>query len=300
MKKTYSFILLSCLFGYAYTQTSFYIKPTLNNKIFISNVNNLFSLHTIENSIDNNSFLENPYFKAINVKFSTRPNYNFGLYFGVSLKNKKHLFEIGITEDATGSYFKSQYMEYKKLTINDSLIVHYSQNELGYSSSLFTYRYSLKYCLRLNKAMNKNIISYATIGGGIIINRRYPNQEDIQFSNFKPTYSHEFAGNKYIDENTYIYKRYDYGYATIKYSGYINIGISTDFYSKKGKQILSASLYYLHGFKPIELSYHDIYIMDKGVRKLFSYCTTSNGSGIYFQLARRFQFHPRILKIKNK
>ncbi len=300
MKKVFSVIFFFCLFGYCFTQTSYYFKPTLDNKIYIGNADNLLGgLHAIESSPDNNSFLENQYFKAINIKFSSRACYNFGLYFGISLKNKKHLIEFGFTQDATGTQFKNQFMEYKVVSKNDTLIEQYSKNQLVFASSLFTFRYHLQYGLRLNKSQNNRVVTYAIIGGGIIQNKSYPGQEEIESSNIGPAYSQEFAGNFYLDEDTYIYKMDNYGFATDKFSGYLNIGISTDFYTKKGRQMFSASLFYLQGFKPIELSYHDTYIMDNTENKLISYRTTSNGSGIYFQISRRFQFSPWPARIKN-
>lgn len=291
--------MLICLFGQLFAQTSYYLKPTLDNKIYIGNADNLFGgLHVIENSPDNNSFLENQYFKAINIKFSSRACYNFGLHFGISLKNKKHLIELGFTQDATGTQFKNQFMEYKIVSVNGTLTKQFSQDQLVSASSFFTFRYHLQYGLKLNNSQSSHFVVYTLIGGGIIQNRGYPSPEEIESLNIDPAYTQEFVGNLYLNENTYIYKMSNYGYAINRFSGYFNVGVSTDIYTKKGQQIFSVSFFYLHGIKQIELSYHDTYIKDNNENVMISYRTTSNGSGIYLQISRKFQFYPWIGRFK--
>lgn len=293
--KTLKYFIVLCLivlFEDINAQTKFFIKPTIDSKICTSTLlNNRYNQFI--NLPIKNGFPINPYFSANNVILSSRPCINFGVYVAMSINNGKHIFEIGVNEDVTGSAYESHYMLYSD---NDSLNF-YSNSYNRIRSSLFTYRYHMQYSLRLTK-QSSWVTPYLTFGSGLIYNRDY-NADEVDNPFLNPALDIESYGNVQIDENVAIYKVSHITYASNKYSGYINLGISGDFYTKSNAHLFSISIFYLQGFKILEDTYHRHFITDNGVDKIYSHSTSSRGSGLYFQLSRKFQFHPWPIKIKN-
>lgn len=66
----------------------------------------------------------------------------------------------------------------------------------------------------------------------------------------------------------------------------------TDFYSSHQKYILSFKVQYLQGVMNKHSSNIIYLINDNGTQKSFYYKQYSRGSGIYFELSRRFQIYP--------
>lgn len=301
MKKILFLVLFYFILGQTFAQTSYYIRPTFDNKLYVCSPNNLFNFHAIDFSSEHKEFLDNQYFNPINVKLTQRDFYSFGIYFGVSLQNKKHLFEFGINQDATGSEFECEFMEYDSYTYKDTLYKKYSPNRMIFGSYLPTLRYHVQYSIRLAKKPNSKVLPYFIIGGGVMQNLSFPEEDEITtLDETNSAYSYKIYGNLYLEENIFITQMKNYGYTARKFSGYINLGLTTDFFTKKGTNLFSASIFFLKGFKPIEMMYSDVYVVDNNENKVFSYLTTSNGSGLYIQLSRRFQFYPWPTRIKNR
>ena len=156
----------------------------------------------------------------------------------------------------------------------------------------------MQYSIRLVK-QSSWLTPYLTIGSGLIYNRDY-NADEVDNPLLNPALDIESFGNVQIHENAAIYRVSHISYASNKYSGYINLGISGDFYTKSNAHLFSISIFYLQGFKILEDTYHRHFITDNGVDMIYNHSTSSRGSGLYFQIARKFQFHPWPIKIKKR
>jgi hypothetical protein len=299
MKKIIIILIMGCLFGQVSAQVSYFVRPTFDNKLYFCNANSLFDFHVLDYSFEHKEFLGNQYFNPINVKVTQRDFYSFGIYFGVALQNKKHLIEFGINQDATGSEFECEFMDYDFYTYKDTLYKHYSPNRMIFASYLPTLRYHLQYSIRLINGSNSKVLPYLIIGGGVIHNLAFPRKDEFtNLDDANQAYSYSLFGKSYLEENVYISQMKNYGYTAKKFSGYLNLGLTTDFFTKKGFNLFSASIFFLKGFNPIEMMYSDVYVVDNMENKVFSYLTTSNGSGLYLQLSRKFQLYPWLWRIR--
>lgn len=300
MKKILLIFIYFILLEQITAQITYFVRPTIDNKLYFCNANNLFDFHAIDYSPVHNEFLGNQYFNPINVKVTQRDIYSLGVYFGVTFKKKKHLIEFGINQDATGSEFECEFMEFDSYTYKDTLYKRYSPNRFIFASYLPTLRYHLQYSIRLTKGSDLIFLPYFVVGGGVIQNLKYPEKDEINtLYETNPAYSYKIDGDLYLEDNVYISHMKNYGYTARKFSGYINLGLRADIFTKKGTNLFSASIFFLKGFKPIEIMNSDVYVVDNNENKVFSYLTTSNGSGLYIQLSRSFQFYPWIKRIKN-
>ena len=109
MKRLTGIIFLIFITRNAFSQIEVYIKPTLDAKSYFSS-----AYGQLHNSIFmfSDDFAKNPYFEVNNITMSFMNNYQVGLYAGVSLKNRKHLLEIGWNQYATGSKIQTSFMSY--------------------------------------------------------------------------------------------------------------------------------------------------------------------------------------------
>jgi hypothetical protein len=94
----------------------------------------------------------------------------------------------------------------------------------------------------------------------------------------------------YLDEGIFFKSKKNTANSVNRKSLAINIGFSSDFYTDKKKYLFSASIFYVRSFNTMAGFSYEYVISDHGIDKKYVYSTSSNGSGIYFQLSRRIQF----------
>lgn len=278
------FLIISI--GNIYSQSTFFVRPTLDSKLFVGTTDNTLSNFII---FDNNT-AENPYFQVNNKLLSYRSVIHFGINFGLCLNNR-HTIELGWSQDGTGSSWQTKMMtwdttSYGLQTFSNNGSIQ--QSYISYHKLLLNYQYQL--------IANENKTSFGlSFGTGLLFN---PNKK----KNISPPsiiygqYSSD-ESSTYLDENISIPIQESEMFAFTRLSSYLLIGLYGDIRIKHN-YIFSASLSYLQGFKFMEYSVHRYHVIDNSTEKRFDYTSVSRGSGIYLQISRKFQLCP--LKKKKK
>jgi len=143
----------------SFSQISFYVKPTLDTKSFISSTYGSLGTTVFSFSDD---VAENPYFKVDNVMMFHHDNYQIGLYLGANFGDGKHLLEVGWNQDATGSMMRTSEMTYNKPAFpeDNPPVARYFDNGSSFASALFTQRFTIQHSFRINKNSEKNTRLY--------------------------------------------------------------------------------------------------------------------------------------------
>jgi hypothetical protein len=287
-KKLFYILIFISLFGQLMAQTNFYLRPTIDYKYNISSTSN-YGIRASGGFSD--KFAGNPYFEIDNKVFSKTTAIQMGCTFGVNL-NKKKLIEIGWTLDGAGSQIATNGLSLTNFQNPNTVNYYSAYNGNAFSYSLITHRFQLQYYGIISKISTKNIKNYFNGGLGLVFNPSAANPKKNS-----PAFIENFGG--FVDSSSFgssdstfflITREEHTTLPTNRFGFCINLGISTDFYNDKEKYLFSVTIFYLKGFKNLLVINNLFNVLDDGVNKLYSYNTYSNGSGIHFQLSRRFQF----------
>ena len=279
----------------SFSQISFYVKPTLDTKSFISSTYGSLGTTVFSFSDD---VAENPYFKVDNVMMFHHDNYQIGLYLGANFGDGKHLLEVGWNQDATGSMMRTSEMTYNKPAFpeDNPPVARYFDNGSSFASALFTQRFTIQHSFRINKNSEKNTRLYFNYGAGFIYNpsgsgwrrRNVQGGPSTLFESFGDSITGSWT---YLDSTITMPLQRHIIRPVYGLTGFFSIGVMADFHSKKNKYLFSATLSYLQGFRVLESTTHEYFVNDNGALKSYSYETVSKGSGFYLQLSRRLTFY---------
>jgi len=272
------FIILLLLFGYAcHTQTIVYLKPLTQQKVFITNNRNFL--------INSSNISNNPYFDFNIDNLSSRISdyVPFGLSFGIKNRERGVIIEIGYVQDGVGCS-----IELAELVLAppypDQLYtpVYLDQTRRGQTLN-YSHRVFLDFSQQLftnSNLKNDFFLHYTT---------------SIMFGEtFLKYIFNEYDSYEYLNGG----KLKGYG-ETVIYNGkpsfMLGAGLTTDYYlGFKGNKtyLFSFGVFYNHGFKVISSYDLSFLIEDNGNLFHLNYGAQSRGSGIYFELSRRFQLYP--------
>lgn len=286
------------LFGKsAFSQTTFFISPLINYKVQLSSysVHQYFGTYYSEYTYLGH---QNPYYTFKAKKISGRPSINIGIRAGLTLANKKHLVYLEWSQDEAGTMSKTTSLQTPNYYGAPNLIPTYPvyTNGTRYFQSGFAYdRLSLGYGIRLTKEKTLTKIYFITdfsiIFGG---KNRATWYYEMDSTANTSTYYYNDAKEVSTEITAYHWGRT---------SALLGIGIKTDIGAKfKGKEhyLFSLEVNYRQGFQPIGGSISTTHIEDNGKIIAFANELITKGSGIYFQISRKFQLYPWIPLSKKK
>ncbi len=285
MRNLVLMVLIS--FGNAYSQTEFYVRPTLNSKGYVSSADNTLS----DFLIFNNKTANNPYFQCENQLISLRSIGYIGLNLGIKLKNN-HNVEIGWSQDGTGSSWRDRMMTWDTTSLG---LQTFSNNHTISRSHIHYHRIFVQYQFSLVNIEEKTNFGI-NLASGVLFN---PNKKknspppSIIYGSYS---SPESQTN--LDENISLTSKENEAFAFSRYSFFFSIGLFSDLIVKKN-YLFSVSLSYLQSFNYMEYSIHRYMINDNGIEKRLDYTSASKGSGFYFQISRKFQLYPLYRKKKS-
>ena len=278
------FLILS--FVNVYSQTTFFVRPTVDSKVFVGTADNTLS----NGMIFDNMTASNSYFQVNNKLLSYRNVIHLGINFGLSLNNR-HAIEFGWRQDGAGSSWQTKMMTWDTTSYG---LQTFSNNGSLRQSYISYHRFVLNYQYQITSDDNKTSFGLS-FGTGLLFNpnkKKNTSPPSIIFGSYS---SNEAL--THLDENITMPIQETEMMPVARLSGYLSIGLYNDIRIKQ-KYILSASLTYLQGFKYMEYSVHRYHIIDNNVEKRFNYTSASSGSGLYLQISRKFQLYP--LKKKKK
>lgn len=272
-------------------QTTFSISPLINHKLSICGYG--YDQHFGFYSENQPSIIQNPYFEFGAKRISHRPSINIGLRFIASFEEDKHLLGFEWCQDEVGTMSKTKSFStsnsyglppatHKTYGINTS----YFQNAFAFD------RFSISYGYLLSKKAKKNKLYLTT---------------DLSFARFKDNRMEWFYKNS--PENNAVYYHNNAKWEEIEQTAQLwggnyfmlGVGLKTDvFISLKQKPVYLFSLEtnYRQGFKVMVASGQRTLINDNNELIEFYNELGSKGSGIYFQISRKFQIYPIKKKVK--
>jgi hypothetical protein len=284
MKKTTFYIFL--LFGSKLlAQTTFSVSPLVNHKLhFCSFTGTHVTKHLTEN---NPTLVPNPYFSFDAKRISNRPAIDIGIRGELGFQNSKYLLNVEFASDASGTMSKTiHFATTNHYPLPAPSYKTYGQG-IGYVQGGFVYnRLSLQYGYRLTNE-NRPYKIYLLTDFSIIYGKA--NQSTWVFeadSTYISTYFHNDAKNIYSENNFYYYG---------KTSVLFGIGLKGDigFKTKKKEHYLfSLEAFMRQGTRFIMFSSHEQIIEDNNKQIGFINGLGTRGSGIYFQISRKFQLYP--------
>jgi len=257
-------ILSFCLIGQFFAQTTYYVKPMINTKISLAS--------NSPRRFDDEVFNSNPYYIYDNKSliFSGLNNFDFGIGIGLAHR-KKHSFEMCFNTDGTGSGFRLYY-NYKS-----------SNNEFYQTDRMYIY----------GKAINRISLNYTYLKSN-----KYHFSIGLSYG-FKPPslpgkLDQSYYENVVVSENVIMSQEvWVVGFNRSNF--YTSFGFGRDFFSKK-KYLFSFDLLLVKGYNLISGVATTITIYNNGNKTANNYLSYSKGSGIYFQLSRRFTYPSKTKK----
>lgn len=253
-------VVLFCLmmFEHVLAQTSFFVKPMINNKIdFASSSTRHF---------DDYVFNSSPYYHYNNKAVITSGLNSIDLGLGIgALIHEHHLVELDFNTDATGAGYR---LYFDKKSLDET---YYSADRVYIDG----------------RGINRLSLQYSYIG-----TRKFHYILGLAFGYKRPAPAGKidpsFSGDVEVAENVILSQEsFGFGYNTKNI--YLTVGIGRDFNYKK-TYLFSLDIIVNKGFALISSTHTNITISDNGIVKTNAYASYSRGSGLYFQLSRRFTF----------
>ena len=268
-----------------HSQTSFFIAPILSKKILANSITlpGLFTggLNYTDQTMDN------PYFKFNNKSLSSRPAIYWGIGFGINLNSKKHILKIELSQDAVGGMAELSTLTAYNPFPNQIQATHYSHQTFYYQSGHLVSRITLGYNFLLTKKSSKSKV-YFNSDISLLFGRSQSQVWDYGDIN-------ELGA--FVLYNDSEIKKFYYGSQFGGKTLMLGLGLSSDLGFKihnKWKYFFSLNILYRQGLKTVQSSGYNTYIKDnvENFDFVINYGTSSKGSGIYFEISRRFQLYP--------
>lgn len=285
MKNSLTIIAIITILGHSYAQVSLYIEPTISQKVYLSS--SLLPAFNHSGFNHSNHFSDNPYFGISNKLISYRADVPFGVNLGIKLNNTGHYFKIGYSQDGIGSATEistlsqssipnglgeKNYNEiidfYKSLHFVNRISFGYSSKDLSSKSKHYpSLNFSLGLSILFGEASDYSPITLDTSSTPIIL---LGNSKIIGFE-----WSNSYNGQASL--------MFDLGCK-------VNFGLNRK--SRENLYLFSLGVSYRQGLETNQFSFYKVFIEDNGDIFSTTYSTSSKGSGIYFELSRKFQVYP--------
>jgi len=263
MKKKYMlFVLLMPL--YSYTQTQIYIEPTviLSKLGFVST-----------SSLSQMKLLAQPNNTQLQTHTMRLSNPTVGLAIGANFADGKRRLSLGINlENVTFGYDGISQNERQGARFFSA------KNNISYTRWHVTFEQRLS-----NSSKHK---WYVMTGIGITFNNK---NTTVSRGSIGELQENDTIGMMMFDESRLVN-------GDLSFSPSFTIGLKADFYSQKGKYLISSSLFYTHGIDNIAIM--DInHIAAVGSKRLSTWNSIySKGSGITLQVSRRLNLQFQKIK----
>lgn len=271
-----------------YSQNYLFIKPIINKRTSLTSMNISAPSVSSAGLYNFQKTASNPYFDFRPLKFSKVVAINVGIGIGGSFDNNKHLLSVEICTDDITSGSVANYLY--KSTNNLTGEVSYADAEDYFLINQATYRLSFDYSVKLFN------IQKSTIYLNTNLNFLHSNG-DINSGGFNNLNTELLYNGAYLNKREF-FTSYIKGMTTL-----LGIGIQTDINLKvknKTFYLFSFNVGYKQGFKRIEVTTQNFKIIDNNEIFSITYYTTNRGSGIYFEVSRRFQIFPWKPLLKKK
>lgn len=279
-------IIISLLFGpLSMAQTTISISPIVNYKLLICSypTEQLFGIYSENQQIKQ----QNPYYSFYAKRISHRPSINIGLRFTANFKSDKHLLIGEWSQDQMGTMSKTTSLSTSNTYgLPEPSYKTYADGVTYFQSGFVFTRFSLIYGRKITKETSLQKVwllmdfSLAKTGG---------NQAEWTYENFPENNSVYYYNNaKWVSKEikSDVYKG-SYGM--------LGVGLKVDFSLKlkqKTTYLFTAESHFRQGLKPMGYSSEITTINDNGETVAFLNTLVSKGSGIYFQISRKFQIIP--------
>ncbi len=282
--------VLFCLMGTAaMTQTTVYVSPIIYKKLLVCGLSydpsfgNSFSY--------NSTAVNNPYFIFEAKKVSDRPSINLGVNFSIGVRDNKHLFGIELATDEVGTMSKISILS--------------TMNYFGASNPPSNPPYS-SYTYLLNTAFTMGRLSFTYSG---LITPKSSNCKLYLNSDLSVFIAKANQFNYFWDDTTSQNQQLYYNQLRI-ISTSLNSSIMTDrkvlalgagakcdvgmSWKKRWHYFFTVDVNYRIGLDQVMGSGTTVEVIDGKTNEqlFFTYGLESKGSGLYFQLSRRFQLVP--------
>lgn len=264
------FLFLMVLQAFYAQKWSLFIEPTISTKASVSSTNSrFFSNFTGASygpfSIKNRAFIYPQEYSPILL----------GIKIGTVSKNKRNILSIGFNADESNSGYSYVYRGVEGFT------------EGWYNDGRGFTNIHLNYAFRLNKtAQQFDFYVHFAIGVGFHRQKGYGpyTGNDVEFST---------GGGDHFLLKSNVNTPHK---STFLLSG----GLDVDIKSGKGKYLFSLSLFYTHSSKVMSSIYMNVQTTGPKGNYGYGYMFFGRGSGLYFQISRRFQLFPWLIHRKHK
>jgi hypothetical protein len=289
-----SLVLLTTIHFGLVAQNGFYIRPAVESKFYTSTLYGGGEKYIPQNE---------HYTVAYN-RIGFDPNVNWGLGLGYSFPKNNSSLELVVFQDfircKTVDIYSSQYfpvVQYGEFVDNEHLYGQQSaKNGSGYVNAV---RFELVYSKqrKINDFLNINIL--AGIGASALtplnkaLTSEYP---DFVVLPTEDNYIDEETGMVYMHTG-YLSSNFKFGAEEVYVSGIrrvnMNIKLGAQFeINSKNHHLCTVGLYYLQGVSSFVTVRNLISVIDieNNINHIYSYKSSSRGSGFYIQLSRKIHF----------
>jgi hypothetical protein len=267
-------------------QTTFSISPLVNYKLLICSypTDQSFGFYSENQQINP----QNPYYNFYAKRISHRPSINIGLRLDASLDNEKYTVMGEWSQDATGTMSKTTSLNTTNTYgLPDPPYKTYSDGVNYFQNGFVFNRFSLFGGLRITKQEFLTKV-WILLDYSLAITKS--NQMFWNYENFSENNSEYYYNNaKWVKTETQaeIYK----GVYSL-----IGVGLKADVFLKFNSNptyIFTAETHFRQGLRLMSHGSETTVIDDNGEILAFLNTLSSKGSGIYFQISRRFKIPKR-------
>jgi len=254
-----------------YAQTKIYIEPTV--KLMKAGI-------TSTSSIGQSKLLSQPYGGQLATRSLRLSGPNVGVNIGASFAGGKRRVSVGVNID-------NAVFGYETVR-SPTLLNPYSIGRASAISSVAYSQWNLTFEQRLSSTNRLNQW-YVIAGIGVTFNSK---KHSVSIGGSGSLTSSDTSGMATWDAT----HRVD---GNLPFSPSFTVGLKADFYSKKGKYLLSSSLFYTHGIDNIATMNIE-QTSAVGLQRVSTWNTLySKGSGITLQVSRRLNLSFDTKKEKN-
>jgi hypothetical protein len=268
-------VFIFFLSSLSFSQTTFYLQPLSNSK------NSISFIAKEETGGVKTGFFENDYFfgthtVTYNARVVRRNSLNLGIGIGITLNESENL-QFEWTQDKASFLINSNYRTYfNDYNYNVKITYHRAIHRVGLNYSK----------IRFTQDGKRKFLQYS-FGCGAFLN----------FNQYSDVHVDQPTGNIYLTPTLQLSSLYIQPLKEKKINAYLKFGLEGDVRFRK-KYFFTTSAFYIQGFGKIARIEHVHKYKQNGELFILPIGLESRGSGIYFQLSRRFQVYPIKKKVK--
>jgi hypothetical protein len=279
-------LILFMLFGpFLMAQTTISISPLINYKLLICSypTNQFFGMYSENQQIKP----QNPYYSFYAKRISHRPSINIGLRFTANFKSDKHLLIGEWSQDEMGTMSKKVSLSTANTFGTPEAPYNTFSSGVAYFQSGFVFnRFSLHYARKLTKASSLQKVWLLT---DFSLAKTLDNQAEWLYENW-PENNSFYYHNEATWLSTEIQANINKGIY-----GMFGIGFQADLslkFKERKTYLFTVETHFRQGLKQMGYGSETTIINDNGTIIAFQNSLVSKGSGIYFQISRKFQLYP--------